>query len=437
MAPSLAVWVTGLLVLGPAFLPGQNVMSDVPLLAFWLMYFFALDVGREGCRQGVYVGAALALSAACLVKYTSLAVLPVLPIMIVQRRHWKALWVVLIVVGALVAWSLFNLADYGGVHLLGRPSGMGSVSMIMSMVVDWVAGCGAIAPFSLAFLIRKRWTRMDLGLVGAAALAGLLLFLSAKRGGAALPAALLWGAFYANGFFVIALTTAAFVRGVGGTRPGDARRDRNILLALWLAAGVGFTVFFAPFMAVRHILLVLLPVLLLLALNREDLLGPFAVRLGLGASVVLGCVLAVSDSIYADTHRAYARSLRQAYPTEHLVGSGHWGWQWYLKEQGIEHYDPERTVLVPRSLFVVPQNVHGPDIPGHAYRQLRKVDEDVVPASPLTWFRTVAPGGGGYYAFSFQQRILPWMVTRAPVERFRLYRVSRRRRVPGQRLPGK
>lgn len=427
LVPHLAVWVTALLVLGPAFLPGQNVMSDVPLLACWLLFFTCLVACRTECRLRVYAGAAAALSAACLIKYTSLAVVPILPIMIVQRRHWRALWVLLIVVATLVAWSLFNLSDYGGIHLLGRAVGGGGLGVVMSMVVDWVAGLGAISAFSLMFLLRKRWARVDVGLVLAAGVAGACLFATSRGADASLLTAMLWGLFYANGFFVIGLAVLAFVRGVGAAEGAGVTetRDVNVLLGLWLAAGVGFMVLFAPFMAVRHILLVLPAVLLLLAYNRSDLFGGVSVKLGCVASVILGCVLTVSDALYADAQRAYAKALRESYPEQQLIASGHWGWQWYIKQNGIEHYDPERTVLRPGGLMVVPQNVHGPEIPGRAWRQLESVGEDVVPAMPLTWVRTVARGGGGYYAFSFQQQTLPWTVTRAPLERFRLYRVTR------------
>src|SRR4051812_18548272 len=76
--PRPLLW-TALLCLGPAFLPGQNLMVDVPLLALWLGFFLLLAraAPEAAALHRRLALAGLLLGAACLVKYTSLALLPI------------------------------------------------------------------------------------------------------------------------------------------------------------------------------------------------------------------------------------------------------------------------------------------------------------------------------------------------------------------------
>ena len=45
VAPGRPLLLTALFALGPAFLPGQNLMVDVPLVALWLLFFWAIFLG--------------------------------------------------------------------------------------------------------------------------------------------------------------------------------------------------------------------------------------------------------------------------------------------------------------------------------------------------------------------------------------------------------
>ena len=75
--PHPLLW-TAVFCLGPAFLPAQNLMVDVPLTALWLAFFHALvRPGSERPDRRPLL-AALVAGFACLVKYTSLVLLPVL-----------------------------------------------------------------------------------------------------------------------------------------------------------------------------------------------------------------------------------------------------------------------------------------------------------------------------------------------------------------------
>jgi 4-amino-4-deoxy-L-arabinose transferase-like glycosyltransferase len=113
----LALWLTAIMILGPAFLVGQNLMVDVPLLAIWLCFFNLLVCEVESEHQTErYLFAALACSAAILVKYSSLVLYVILCISLLFERRKRQFWTMLIPLVVLAAWSAFNYFDYGGIQ---------------------------------------------------------------------------------------------------------------------------------------------------------------------------------------------------------------------------------------------------------------------------------------------------------------------------------
>jgi uncharacterized membrane protein len=92
LVPEQALWVTALLALGPAFLPGLNLMVDVPTLAIWAGFFLYMALAdREGGQLRDWQACAFA-AAGCLIKYTSLVLLPAFVVLAVRRKAWKSLW---------------------------------------------------------------------------------------------------------------------------------------------------------------------------------------------------------------------------------------------------------------------------------------------------------------------------------------------------------
>ncbi len=102
-SPRLALYLSALFILGPALLPGQNVMCDVPMLACWLGFLWALLTPRrdlpeagdaEHGKLAYPLIAAGFAAAACLIKYTSLVLIPVLILDLLWRGERRRLWVV-------------------------------------------------------------------------------------------------------------------------------------------------------------------------------------------------------------------------------------------------------------------------------------------------------------------------------------------------------
>jgi 4-amino-4-deoxy-L-arabinose transferase-like glycosyltransferase len=404
--------------LGPAFLPAQNLMTDVPLVALWLVFFWLLiDRSALPTPGARHVGAAAVLGAACMIKYTSLALLPLLAGALAASGQRRRLWALLIPLATLAAWSLFNTFDYGGVHLLDRETELPALASLGKRSIDWLIGLGAVTPLSLLFF---PWALRHRRAAAGIALLVLVAVLLQRQWSAAqqpLHPALAAG-FFANGTLLVLLTgasTAELLR---------ERRNAALLLGGWIAAAAGFVVLLAPFMAVRHVLLALPAVLLLVA----RLVRGAGARAWVGAasalSVGLGVVLAASDWAWADVYRTQASALRARFGADTPVWYvGTWGWRWYAEAAGMRAYLPGTSRLRDGDIVVRASVRAGPRALARRDAARAQVFGVVpIPHSRITWLRTMRPQPeGGYYGF--ESPGVPWMPSEAPLEEFEILRI--------------
>jgi hypothetical protein len=195
-------------------------------------------------------------------------------------------------------------------------------------------------------------------------------------------------------------------------------------LALWLMGAAAFAILFAPFMAMRHLMPALAPLLLLLGRNLRA--GRRSVWAGLALTAALGIWLAASDFAYAGVYPAAASEIATSLPTTTTRWMlGHWGWQWYGQQDGLVSYDVVRSTLATSDYVVVPSVPHQAAPQLEAGQRLVLISTITVPGTPLTWLRTMsAQPYGGYYSFSIIAGSLPWTFSSAPLEQFRVYQVQ-------------
>jgi Dolichyl-phosphate-mannose-protein mannosyltransferase len=427
---------TALLCLGPAFIPSQNLMVDVPLLGVWLACILMLvraDAPGESAHAGrrLLLAAALA-GVACLIKYTSLALLPIVALAIWWRGERRWLAVLLVPLGVLAAWSLFNWFDYGGVHLLARPvtsakaPGLGAtLGLIAGRMGLWLIALGAIVPGALAFAPSLGRTRAGRVVVFACAAIAAITIVVGRLALGAEPAvqSTLRGLFVGNGVFAAALAVRAYWQ--ARTAP-HAR-----VLAAWALGAASFIVLLSLFIAVRHALVALPAIVLLVARGRDaEALSPRAARFAVGLTTLVGVAVGLSDRELAGVYRDAAPRLGAAYCSGGVrcVTTGHWGWQWYSARAGLVAYDSEHTVLRAGDRMIVPELVSRQTLRPADAARLVPLAEVEIPASPLTIVRTIATEtsraqgnrSGGYYYFWTS---VPWTLTTRPLERFRIYDV--------------
>lgn len=407
-----ALPLTACFALGPAFLPGQNLMMDVPLVAAWMTVFWLL-LAKTGPGDGArgFTLAALVLGAACLVKYTTLAIAPLLLVPIVMRRAWRWTWALAIPALLLLAWTLFNWIDYGASHLASRPRPPLVVPEVAARLVDWLRALGAVAPFSLLGLPWALASRRR-----ALALATLFAAAAALPPGHGLAGAnaMLARLFLANGVTVLALAAVSLAR-MRRERPEEA-----LLLGGWIAAGAAFIVLFTPFMAVRHALLVVPAVLLALVRLLPPTASPGWMRAAVAASAALGLALALADREAAVLYRDQARALyARLGPGVRAFYLGDWGFGWYAARAGMQPYLLGETRLGPGDRLVIASGTVS-DLTSLAARRegARLLETVSATPGPLSRLRTVRPWdrGGGYYAF--RSPGLPWALETGPLDRF-------------------
>jgi len=428
LVPKHALFLTALFVLGPVFIPGQNLMTDVPVVTLWLIFFWAVfSVSDGGPTVKYWIGSA-AIGAACLVKYTSLILLPIFLFVIVLRRQWRALWTLSVPVVALVGWSFFNYFDYGHVHILNRSLESFGITMIILKAVEWFVGVGAIAPFSVIFLSREN-IRRPLWIAAVCLFAGEAMFLVSYGYYKSFYLAAWWALFFINGIFTISLVNISLMRGRKGN--DKIKVERNLILFLWLAGAFTFIVLFAPFMAIRHIMLAVPGILLLLGYNFEHSIECRQGIFGLILTATLGILIALSDYSYAAIYRDYAPKIVKELP----FGATIWytryrSWQWYADLAGMRQYDTERTIFKNGDYVIVPGVVTKQKagvvirekILPHHQQILKKVRQITVNAKPVTWLRTMSEKPyGGYYLFSLGIHGPPWLFSTAPLETFSIF----------------
>ncbi len=423
VAPRAALLATAACALGPAFLPAQNIMTDVPLLACWLgAIYFLLRAGEGTTQARDYAMAGLAAAMACLIKYTTLGLLGAVAVVIASRRHRSGSWALAIPLAALAAWSIWNIELYGRAHVLAR-SVPTEVAAIGAKLVDWTSGLGLTLPWAWLLLARRPFDRRAMLAAALAAGCAVAIFavMRIDRLGDA-QTALVTALLVANGVVALAAVSRAVAAGLGsGASALD--RDRTLVLLAWLVGAAGFAIVLAPFMAIRHVLLAVPPVVLLVIRHHSPWFQTRAIATGVVLLTALpGAALAAADYAWAAVYPRAVAELAVKYPAPpaSVVAVGHWGWQWYAGQRGWREYDRRGTTLGAGDLVFEPARVNRPAFSREHAGQLFPIGDVPVPASWLTVLRT-AP----LYTYSWRMGIAPVAVSRSPIETFTVYRANK------------
>ncbi len=419
LTKSNALFLTGLFALSPGFLPGQNLMFDVPLIALWTLFFWAILSAHGDKTRQRYFLAACFITIALFVKYTSLVLLCVFVIVIIYRRHWKPLWLLLIPLGALILWSIFNYFDYGGIHVLDRNIDQNKPGFwLLDRLIASIAGLGLISPFAVIFILQKRPGLAEKAMLSSATLLSFGVFCLAIYDKLPKTAALLWAMYcFAGGLSLLFIPYCIYKNlSVSDTEQRQPAIEQSLILSLWIVGTIVFAILFSPHITIRHTLLILPPVLLLISnylkVKKTGVLKQVSV---LVLTAVLGLTISISDAYYANIYRDAAVAIKSTLPADARIWQlGHWGWQWYSKRQGMLQYDTLTSKLSPGDYLVIPKYIDQQQIAPHDTPNLQDIKEIRIPAPPFTWIRTMYTDQfGGYYSFAFPS-ILPVKYSQAP-----------------------
>jgi 4-amino-4-deoxy-L-arabinose transferase-like glycosyltransferase len=423
-----AVLTTALFCLGPAFIPSQNLMTDIPMIALWITFFWAiLQAPAENNVNFRYIFTATIIAVACLVKYSSLVLIPILLLDILLKKAWRHLWIIGIPIIVLVGWSFFNYHDYGGVHILSRPTPSYDLLRLKRIILAWIIGLGAVSPFSLIF-IPSLFARRDGRILVCVCIfvSVLVFFLEFAHWKDTIINTYLRIGFFANGILVFSATLTLFLKKTLSQRIATPPEQTHYYFTLltWFLGGIIFVIFFAPFIAVRHLLLVIPVVILVMVTSVIHTVKKKWIYAGMVATISLGLILGISDWTFANTYRVQAnRIARSLKPQSHgtIWSVGHWGWQWYANKAGMKQYDFNDSRLEKGDFLIIAYSTHRQKINPTHWKYLKKIDEIKVDATLTTFLRTMSRQGFYY----FNGYSLPWTISTRPLRKFGIFLVDK------------
>lgn len=405
--------VFSLLVFSPIFIVNQNLMVDVPLMVCILGMCYHLLKAKYINPMANYTFSAIFLSVGLLMKYSILPLLVVLLLVIVARRDFKNLVVVLIPVLVLSLWSGWNFLEYGSVHIFDRPANDIHIYKFWA----FVACLGSISVYSFSYassLIPKKML-----MIGFYLLFLIFVICSVLVYFAVIPeddfSQYLNIAFIVNGFVVIIALLRIFITSLK-TGIQDFFVSDSFVIFLFLTSLGSFIILFAPFISTRHLLLVL-PFAIIFGSDLFEKARKRINRISIALTICLGLLLGISDWHYADYYRRLADSIEISEERTTWF-SGLWGWKWYATQQGMKPYYPENEKIKAGDYLVFPGDVPLQPISENLQLVLeRKTWEE---AGLATFF------SGNDFASLYNSFVNkpPWTLSVAPIDTLYVYRVA-------------
>jgi hypothetical protein len=440
-----AWWAVGWLMFSPAVLPGMNLMRDVPALALFVGGLACWVEGLERQQARWLIAGALLGGLAGLAKYTALIWLPLVALYTVQRRAYGALGWLLLALLPIAGWSALNLWADGEVHLLYLWQERRGSAPWAAKLLPGVVGLGAS---TLLWLGVRRWFKAALGdgwrwkvALLALAAAGVVGWYHLQFAGQPMYLqSLLW---LVAGVIVLGLAV-----GVGwfkdsppsirfpplregnqagasshplregnqvevgspplrkGSRTGEdsvppasrgnlkegvpTNQHISLFLRLWLLIALAAAVWGAPFQAMRHLLYVLPPLILILTpwVGRN---APLLLAQG-----VLCLAVIAADYDYAVCYQRGAAAYAERFSGERVWYAGSWGWMFYAEQHGFRKLLPDGAGLQRGDIIIIPERVYKGKMPPDLHQHLILLDE--TPCLPTLPLRTMDFRGAAYYA---------------------------------------
>lgn len=327
----------------PAFVVnGQNLMSDVPTLAFLLAGTASVVSCVVGEREALPWGAGIWLTCAVFASYQALAFVVLLIGFVLAgcrnpRQKRGSLLVLLLPLLLMVVW-LGAIYGLYGVFPGQRGTGVGGelirgsqLTVLWGRAIFVFALVGSsllfVLPLHLALLSRKALLRI----AGAGGLLLVMFFLAAPPEAGTVPRRAALAVFCAWGAVGIGCALAR----LRGWFAAENTRPAALLCGGWLVVTLLYNLVLLPFGSARYLLPVF-PVLFMVLLreSRGGIPRPSRwVTVWLLTSLVWGGANAWADYNYAGTYRVMAAEIAEF---RRALGPGQR--VWYIGEWGMRHY---------------------------------------------------------------------------------------------------
>lgn len=425
----------------PAFLVNaQNVMTDVPFVAFLLLGVSVVVAGVERGQPWRTWAGGFALTLAVFTSYQAVAFVPLLLLFALWRGRLTAstAGALLLPVAFLAAWLVAVYSLYDVFPLLkskigGFEASVGdelrkglAARLMIYKSVSVLAFIGASMVFVLPFHYGLRRQLLRVFLPTFVSLTGIAYLATSPLTRYAVFAQLALSAFVALGLLtLITVCVTAWSR----VRRGAATGTRFFLL-VWVFGVAAYCIVLFPFSAARYVLPAYPPILMLLlddpAWHFTTRARRVAVTCILSASVLLALASSISDYRYAETYRDFATSVASTADGSRGNATtwyiGEWGMHYYMDRAGARYLYATSTEPVRGDLVVIPEMPRfwtpAPQLRARLAPRARRVYASPV---PLRLFN--ARSHAGFYAQFIG--MLPFAVSGQPDEVFQVYEVVR------------
>ncbi len=402
-----------LFAFNPALVVNQNLMTDVPLLTVVMGSALFLLKAKDNWKTKGYVLSALLVGIGLLIKYSVLPLLVLMALVIVVRRDYRHLWVLLIPLGMLTLWSVWNYFEYGSVHFLDRPKSSFHINRVWSII----SVTGSLALFSLS-LVHSHKSRSFLGYVLSGVFALFILSIPLVVFVAPPQAyiSFIFNMFFeVNGLVVGFILINYLIKNVRIRGFARYLETDDFVITLYIVSIGAFILLFAPFMATRHLLLIL-PFILLFSAPIIETATKSVNRFSLALTISLGLLLGISDYLFAGYYRKMATRFIPA-PGSVIWTAGHWGWQWYTSLNGVKQYETGSVEVKEGDIFVYPAKVAKQEFKENLELEITETLYDK--GNVFTFF------SGNYKAslYSSSVRVAPWCLSIQPVDTIYVCRV--------------
>jgi 4-amino-4-deoxy-L-arabinose transferase-like glycosyltransferase len=429
---SHAEWAALATATAPVFLVSStSVMCDTMMVAFWI---WSMHFWLTGLKTGSHLKLSLAVllaAACCLTKYFGIALVPLLLAASRLERRRLGLSDTYLLVPVFVFASFHYLAyrHYGQGFLLNAMSyaenlrvGGGLPSKILTGLA-FSGGCMIILLAAAPLLWKRRGLAWG---VSAALVTGLTAVLMKKVGEFPIVASghVKW--LFVAQLAVLAVTGASlFALAISDWL--THKTAAATLLFLWVGGTFVFAFALNWTVSGRNVL-PMLPAVAVLVIRRLEHRNAFereAVirwwRAALAVSLGIALLLAHADFALANSARSAASALmgELAATSKGVAFQGHWGFQYYMEQQGAVPLERTELRLTPDESIVVPRgNSYLFPLPGERVELLSTYQAVVVP-----WLSTMNGSmGAGYYSDGWGP--LPFVFGAVPAEEYRVYRVK-------------
>ena len=399
---------------------GTSVMCDVPMVALWVWAVsFWIDGNKEPYHKMLLPAAACLVTVAGLTKYFGASLIPLLASYSIMNRTPLRRWLPYLLIPA-VLFLLYEVATYRmyGAGLLSdafvysAETRMKLNKNYIQGIIDSLSFMGGgliVAIFIVPFLFRlKGWLYCAVGIVGLI-ITGYLLNVDNKAN---------LGISIQQATFII---TAAVLFVITISDVAKNRDGKSILLALWILGTFVFASMINWSVSERNMLPMAPAVGLIISRRlahpsahhrRLDQSG-FAVAFMLALS--LSFLVTLADYRWA---REMVKTVQQIHSYSSGTGQrlwfqGHWGFQYYMEQNGGTHLDFTASKVQAGEWFVSPS--FGSNIESLSADILEVTGE--IPTTPLSWLSVLSiPTGAGFYSNEFGH--LPYVFTRVQPEKY-------------------